>query len=67
MVVLYTKSEAIEISQMGVNTTSMDKALTSAGVAPKVGGAQSETKIKKKQEKFETRERERRKARSRNN
>ena len=43
MVVLYTKSEAIEISQMGVNTTSMDKALTSAGVAPKVGGAQSET------------------------
>lgn len=67
MVVLYTKSEAIEISQMGVNTTSMDKALTSAGVGPKVGGAQSETKIKKKQEKFETRERERRKARSRNN
>ena len=56
---LYSKMcEAIEISQMDLNTTSMDKALTSAGLDPKVGGAQAEAKDKKKKDEKTKKEKE---------
>ena len=48
---LYGKMvEAIEISQMDVNTTSVDKALQGGGQDSKIAGAQAETKEKAKKE-----------------
>ena len=41
--------EAIEISQMDVNTTSVDKALTVGGQDSKIAGAQAEPKTKTKE------------------
>ena len=47
---LYNKMiEAIEISQMDVNTTSVDKALTVGGQDSKIAGAQAEPKTKTKE------------------
>ena len=47
---LYGKMiEAIEISQMDVNTTSVDKALTVGGQESKISGAQADPKTKTKE------------------